>query len=97
MDEADGGRDLVHVLATVATSPEELPLKIFVADGDLLWVDLGEHCHTSSTGVDATLRLGRWDALDAVDTRLPFEETVGSLGQRRVTGTTREEVGTLRR
>ena len=77
--EAHGGGDLVDVLPAGAGGVEDVRAHLGPVDLHLHLVDLGEDGDGGGGGVDAALRLGFGDALDAVDAGLVLHAPVGVL------------------
>lgn len=85
--EANGSIDLVDVLTTWATGTGELPFKIFVADFELVSFDFGKNGNGSGAGMDAPLRFGFWDSLDAVDARFVLKCFISAVVPKRAVWT----------
>lgn len=76
MGQSNSAVGRVHRLTTRTARPERLdPNFGFVnLDVHLRW--LWQHRNHDGAGVDSTLRLRRWDPLDAVNARLKLESPV---------------------
>ena len=77
MRDADGGVGGVDALAAVTAGAVDVNAEIFGVDFEVLLFCLWEDCDGGGAGVNAALRFGDWDALDAVDAALEFELAVG--------------------
>jgi len=83
MVELDLSFDLVDILSASARGASRLPFEVRRVDLDINLVSLREDSNGGSRGVDAALSLGDRDALDAMDTRLVFKNTISPFGRGR--------------
>ena len=74
--DADGGIGGVDALTAMTAGAVDVDAEVFLFDFEVLFGSFGKDGDGGSAGVDATLRLGNWDALDAVNTAFEFELTV---------------------
>src|SRR5699024_245571 len=79
MGDADGGVGGVDVLAAVTGGAEDIDLEVVVVDLDIDILSFGKNGDGGGGGVDAALRLGGRDALDAVDAGFVAKVAVGTL------------------
>ncbi len=82
--DPDGGVGRVDRLATGPRGAEDVDLQVLLLDRDVDVLRLGHHRDRRRRGVDAPLRLGVGDALDAVGAALVLVDRVGALALDRV-------------
>src|SRR5205085_8739489 len=70
MGNADGGVSSVDGLAAGAGGAESVDAEVLGLDFDVDLFGLGQDRHGDGGGVNAALGFRRWDALDAMDSRL---------------------------
>ena len=75
--DADGGVGGVDGLTAVAAGAEDVDAEVFRFDFDIFFFGFGEDGDGDGASVNATLRFGDGDALDAVDATFEFEAAVG--------------------
>src|SRR5438552_18172332 len=73
MRDPHGGVGRVHALPAFAAGAVDVDLEVVVVDDDVRLFSLRQHRHRRRRRVNATLRLGRRHALNAMDTGLELE------------------------
>ena len=73
MRDADSGVGSIDALAAVATRTIDIDTEIFWIDFEIMLFRLWENGNCGGTSMDAALRFGNWDALDAMNATFELE------------------------